>query len=93
MKIIKFFTEKYPYIHQLQTIYIDKQTRNIYVDVDTPIYKLTHNACFLVRWVDILWMYIFGTFKINSTSAEQIHNIVVETRSRNNCLCKCQMES
>ncbi|XP_070506700.1 uncharacterized protein [Chironomus tepperi] len=93
MWIIKVFIDNYPYIHRLQTIYIDKQTHDVYVDVNTPIQKLAHNTCFLTRWTYKIWIKTFGTFKIDSKSIEEIHNILVETRCRTNCLCKCQMES
>lgn len=90
MNVIRFFIGKYPYIHQLQTIYIDKQTRDIYVDVDNPIYKFTTNSWVLTGWFDKLWMNIFGTFKVDLKSVEEIHNIVVESRNRN-VVCKCRI--
>ena len=88
LELIKKFINKYPYVHRLQSIYIDKLTHNVFIDVDIPAQKLISNASFWTRWIDKLWVSVFGTFKVSSKSIEEIHAIVVETRHQN-VLCKC----
>jgi len=87
--LIRAFINKYPYIHRLQSIYIDKQTHNVFIDVDIPAQKLMSNTFFWTRWFDKLWVSIFGMFKVSSKNIEEIHAIVVETRHQNFCLYKC----
>lgn len=37
-KFVTYATKKYPDIHQLHTLYVDKKTRNVYVKDGTPLF-------------------------------------------------------
>lgn len=83
MWLIEIFIKKYPYIHRLQSIYVDKLTHNIYIDVNIPAQKLISGTRFWTRWFDRFWISVLGLFKVSSKSIEDIHAIVVETRQGN----------
>ncbi|XP_070506560.1 uncharacterized protein [Chironomus tepperi] len=87
--LIKIFINKYPYIHRLQSIYIDKRTYKVFIDSDIKAQQLISNASFWTRWFDKLWVSILGMFKASSESIENIHAILAETRHQNIYLYNC----
>lgn len=77
LKLIRLFLKKYPFIHRLQTLYIDKNSKTVYADTERSIFE-TDECRVSPKRLSIcsIWKYFFGTFKCDIETMEKIETIV-----------------
>ncbi|KAL7031477.1 hypothetical protein ACKWTF_007031 [Chironomus riparius] len=77
LKLIRLFLIKYPFIHRLQTLYIDKTSKAVYADIERSIFD-TKNCKRSLKYLSLtaICNYIFGPFKCDIETMEKIKKIV-----------------
>lgn len=67
---------KYPHIHRLQIIYIDKKSHQIYITPETHIETQPLNTNSIIRFITNLWDKVVKTFEVDATTIANIQEIV-----------------
>lgn len=77
LKSIRLFLKKYPFIHRLQNLYIDKKTKTVYADIERSIFETNDVRSYTRFWkLTTICNFIFGPFICDIETMEKIENIV-----------------
>lgn len=77
LMLIRFFLKKYPFIHRLQNLYIDKKTKAVYADIERSIFETKDvKSCKSFWRLGAICNYVFGPFKCDIETMEKIETIV-----------------
>lgn len=71
-RLLRFLLDEFSYVHRIQTLLIDKNTKKVYTDIEKSIFESKGNQNILHD----LWNKMFGTFELDSEIIEKIKHIV-----------------
>ncbi|XP_070492751.1 uncharacterized protein [Chironomus tepperi] len=74
--LIKLIIREYPYIHRIQTLYIDKQTKNVFVDVERSVFESNDSISKILGSNKNLFRNWFQSFKLDVETMDAIKKIV-----------------
>ncbi|KAL7029818.1 hypothetical protein ACKWTF_006380 [Chironomus riparius] len=75
-KLIKLIIREYPFIHRIQTLYIDKQTKNVYVDAERSVFESNDSISKRLGSKKNMFQNWFQRFKLDVETMDAIKKIV-----------------
>ncbi|XP_070506632.1 uncharacterized protein [Chironomus tepperi] len=75
--LVRKFLRKYPFIHRLQNLFIDKDTKTVYADIERFIFETNDSkSCSKFLKLSSIFDYISGPFKCDLETMEKIEKII-----------------
>ena len=75
-KLIKLIIREYPFIHRIQTLYIDKKTKNVFVDAERSVFESNERVTKILGSKKNLFQNWFQSFKLEVETMDAIKKIV-----------------
>ena len=91
---IRLITRKYPHIHQIHTLYVEKKTGYVHIDNRRPLFEVNNRYMrylrkrknWFVKAVVKCWDDIFSHLKLETETMNEIKKIVKKRNKVNNNL-------